>query len=100
MHVYHHVLGTSPEASDEEIRRRYLEQVKIYSPESDPMEFQRLTKAYEGLLHRRARAGSLFRGFSDFREFQEGLAWLTGEPPVERRRPTLKEILAAEGVAE
>jgi curved DNA-binding protein CbpA len=41
------VLGLSPDASAEEIRRAWLSAVKTHPPDRDPEEFQRLWGAYE-----------------------------------------------------
>jgi len=100
MHVYHHLLGVGPEASDAEIRKHYMEKVKEHPPESSPLAFQRLTRAYEGLKDRRARARTFYEGFSDVQDLEEGLAWLLGDKKVERRGPTLAELLRVEGVGD
>ncbi|MBM4163524.1 MAG: J domain-containing protein [Lentisphaerae bacterium] len=34
-------------ATDEEVRRAYLQKIRIYSPEQSPDEFQRVCEAYE-----------------------------------------------------
>ena len=42
------VLGLSPNASEAEIRARYLELVKQHPPDHDPERFQEIRKAFEG----------------------------------------------------
>jgi DnaJ-class molecular chaperone len=41
------VLGVSPEAGDDEIRRRYLELVREHPPEREPERFAAVRAAYE-----------------------------------------------------
>jgi curved DNA-binding protein CbpA len=43
------VLGLAPDAEDEEIRRRYLELVRQFSPEHHPERFAAIRAAYESL---------------------------------------------------
>jgi curved DNA-binding protein CbpA len=43
------VLGIGPEASEEEIRRRYLELVRRHPPDRDPAKFAAVRQAYEKL---------------------------------------------------
>ena len=43
------ILGLSPDADDETIRRRYLELVKQFSPERHPERFAAIRQAYESL---------------------------------------------------
>ena len=50
------VLGVSLEASDEEIRRAYLEKVQEHPPDRAPAEFERIRDAYETLRDPRRRA--------------------------------------------
>lgn len=49
------VLGLPPDASDEQVRRRYLELIKLHSPEKDPARFSQVRAAYEALRDRTAR---------------------------------------------
>jgi curved DNA-binding protein CbpA len=43
------ILGLSPDADDERIRRRYLELVKEFPPERHPERFAAIRQAYESL---------------------------------------------------
>lgn len=45
----HEVLGLSHDADAEAIRRRYLELIREYSPESAPREFSEIRSAYDRL---------------------------------------------------
>ncbi|HOF05210.1 MAG TPA: J domain-containing protein [Syntrophales bacterium] len=49
------VLGLPRDADDETIRKRYLEQVRRFSPDAAPEEFQRIRKAYEQIKDEGAR---------------------------------------------
>lgn len=51
----HAVLGVPPDASDEAIRKRYLELVRQFSPEHYPDKFAAIRSAYESLKDRNTR---------------------------------------------
>jgi hypothetical protein len=44
------VLGVRPDASSEDIRRAYWEQVRAHPPEREPEVFKRIRSAYEQLM--------------------------------------------------
>lgn len=46
---YYKILGTRANAKPETIKRKYIEQVKAFPPETHPEEFQRIRRAYETL---------------------------------------------------
>ncbi|MCL4441528.1 MAG: DnaJ domain-containing protein [Firmicutes bacterium] len=46
---YYKILGTNASASQETIKRKYIELVKAYPPETHPEEFQRIRRAFETL---------------------------------------------------
>ena len=54
-------LGESEERSGQTLKRAYLKQVRVHSPERDPQGFQRVREAYEW-LQRRESALTLFQG--------------------------------------
>jgi curved DNA-binding protein CbpA len=49
------VLGLPVDATDEQIRRRYLELIKHHSPEKDAERFSGIRAAYEALRDRKTR---------------------------------------------
>lgn len=49
------VLGVDSNASDKEIRKAYLDAIKVASPESNPKRFQALNQAYESIKDETAR---------------------------------------------
>jgi curved DNA-binding protein CbpA len=51
----HEVLGLPADASDEAVRKRYLELVRQYSPEQNPEKFAAIRSAYESLKDRTTR---------------------------------------------
>ena len=58
------ILGLELNATDEEIRKRYLDLIKQYTPEKDPDRFQEITVAYEQIKTPRSRIrGKLFGKF-------------------------------------
>ncbi|MBF7081461.1 DnaJ domain-containing protein [Desulfallas sp. Bu1-1] len=46
---YYKILGTRSNASQETIKKKYIESVKSFPPETHPEEFQRIRRAYETL---------------------------------------------------
>ena len=50
-----HLLGIRETAGNEEIRRAYIEAIKLYPPERDAARFAELTRAYESIKDERAR---------------------------------------------
>ncbi|MBW3598637.1 MAG: DnaJ domain-containing protein [Planctomycetes bacterium] len=53
------ILGMSPDASEAEIRRRYLELVRAHSPDRDPERFNEVHEAYSSLRDPVARMEKL-----------------------------------------
>ena len=49
------ILGVSPDADDDQIRRAYLQKVRRHPPERDPEMFRLLQQAYESIRDVRAR---------------------------------------------
>lgn len=47
--VHYHTLGLTPDCSEAELRKRYLELVRQYPPESYPEKFSQIREAYEQL---------------------------------------------------
>jgi curved DNA-binding protein CbpA len=79
--LFHYLkLGLSMEASDTEIRKRYLDLVREYPPEKDPDRFQEFTMAYEAVKDERSRIrAALFGGFEgDFERDLRSLISIAG----------------------
>jgi len=51
----YHLLGVTKDASDDDIKRAYLQHAKTHSPEHDPEWFQRIRNAYEMIKDQRSR---------------------------------------------
>ncbi len=47
--IHYHTLGLSPDSTEEELRKRYLELVRRYPPEKHPERFSKIHEAYEKL---------------------------------------------------
>ena len=47
--IHYHTLGLSPDCSEADLRKRYLELVRRYPPESHPEKFSKIHEAYEQL---------------------------------------------------
>lgn len=52
-------LGAAPDASEEAIRRRYLELVRRHPPDTDPERFNEIHQAYDQLRNPAARLEKL-----------------------------------------
>ena len=50
-----YILDVAENATDEEIKQAYLEQVRRYPPEREPAQFQRIRSAYESIRNHRER---------------------------------------------
>lgn len=56
------VLNVESNASDDQIRKAYLEMIKIWDPERSPLRFREITEAYEKIKTERLRATYLIFG--------------------------------------
>ena len=92
------VLRLPPDASEEEIRRRYLQLVRENPPERAPERFQRITAAYEALKDEGKRMETAVLGASRYDDFELALDDLVRARPPGRRCPGLKALLGAEGL--
>lgn len=88
------ILGLSPDADDEAIRRAYMEQVRRFPAERDAQRFQRIRGAYERIKTQRDRLN--YRLFSteaptpeDLLEHLDALA-TPGRPSIEQFRALLR----------
>lgn len=91
------VLGLSLNATDVEIRKKYLGLVKVHSPEKDPEMFQKITSAYESIKDARTRAATeLFSALKNV-EPRQAIETLASSVKITRRTPGLQELLNAVG---
>ncbi len=90
------VLGLSPSATSDEIRRRYLELVRAQRPGEDPERFQQITAAYEALKDDRARVKTALFGTAGYGDFELALDALVKARPNRRTTPGLQTLLEAE----
>ena len=91
------VLGLSPCASQEEIRRRWLKLARAHPPGRDPERFQRIAAAYEALQDERSRMETAIFGVTRYGDFELALDALLRARPDHREAPGLQALLAAEG---
>lgn len=89
------VLDLPMDASDQDIRKKYLELVKKFTPEKYPSQFQKITTAYESVKDQRSRVKSrLFSAFRDL-EFETTLKELAAHVKFDKKKSGLKELLNA-----
>lgn len=87
------VLDLPLDATDQDIRKKYLQLVKIYSPEKTPEEFQKITSAYESIKDKRTRVTTeLFSALKSI-ESSETIRTLAASVKINRRTPGLQELL-------
>ena len=91
----HLVLGLKPGATDDQIRKRYLELIKKHSPEQDPQRFREISTAYERIKTQRARIHHQIFGCLDAREMASELTYLANAVKPKRKRVGLVELLQA-----
>ena len=87
------IMGLDLDVTDEEIRKRYLELIKQYTPEKDPNQFQKITSAYEQIKTPRARIRGKLFGTLSVSDAEEALLSLGRSRTPVRRRAGLKELL-------
>lgn len=91
------ILGIAGDPTDADIRRRYLELVKKYPPETSPVRFQQITEAYEAVRTRRKRIkAKLFGDASAAGGYAGQLALLADAVEIRRRRVGLQELFEVE----
>ena len=88
-------LGLSMDATDQDIRKKYLQLVKKYSPEKNPERFRRITTAYEAIKDKRSRLYTeLFGAFNDMAP-EATIDALAADVEIARARPGLEQLLSA-----
>ena len=100
MLIHYLVLGLPLSATQEEIRRRYLELVRAHPPGKEPERFQQITAAYEALKDERSRVDTAIFGMASLGDFELALKALVQARPTQRNMPGLKTLLTAEGRAD
>ena len=88
-------LGLEPGATDDDIRKRYLELVKTHPPEHDPQRFQDITQAYERIKDQRSRIHHRIFGARECVDVEASLAYLVRAFAPKRRRAGLQELIQA-----
>ncbi|MEW6744924.1 MAG: J domain-containing protein [Planctomycetota bacterium] len=88
-------LGLSTDASDEEIRRRYRELVKMHPPDRDPERFERLRDAYSLIEDPQRRATMALLGpapLADLSELRQRLQSRRKPVPARLWLEVLKDL--------
>ncbi len=95
MLTHYLILDLPLTADDETIRQRYLEKVKQYTPETDPVMFRRITKAYETIKDERSRIQSALFETLHQPDWENQLYRLAAARQPKRKRVGLKDLIAA-----
>jgi DnaJ-class molecular chaperone len=89
------MLGLEPDAAEDQIRRRYLELIKIHPPEKAPQRFQDINRAYECIRNRRARIHHRLFGYHRAGDAEASLDYLRRAIQPSRKRVGLQAVLKA-----
>ena len=95
MLAHYLTLGLEEGATDKQIRERYLELIKIHTPERDAQRFQDITAAYEAIKDRRARIYSRIFVGRDTGDVEAALLFLVRAGNPKPKRVGLQEVLRA-----
>lgn len=77
----HLVLGLRPDASEEQVRRRYLELVKQYPPEREPDRFREIHQAYQAAGDPLVQAQHLIEPSPDTPQWKDVIEHARANPP-------------------
>jgi len=84
------------DATEDEIRQAYLENVKKYPPEKDPQRFRKLTQAYEDIKNNRIRIHNQLHPFENISNSEEKLFELGKVKLLKRIRMGLLDLINAQ----
>ena len=100
MLAHYLTLDLAPDASQEEIRQRYLELIRRHPPSRDPERFGRIAAAYEALQDDRSRVRTALFGIAAYSDWELALEALVQARTRARKAPGLQALLAAEGLTQ
>ena len=100
MLAHYLTLDLAPDASQEEIRQRYLELTRRHPPSRDPERFGRIAAAYEALQDDRSRVRTALFGIAAYSDWELALDALVQARTGTRKAPGLQALLAAEGLTQ
>lgn len=100
MLAHYLTLGLAPNASQSEIRRRYLDLIRSHPPSRDAERFGRIAAAYEALQDDRSRVRTAIFGSAAYNDWQLALDALVEARTAARKAPGLQALLAAEGLTQ
>ena len=100
MLAHYLTLDLAPDASQEEIRQRYLELIRSHPPSRNPERFGRIAAAYEALQDDRMRVRTAMFGIAAYSDWELALDALVQARTGPRKAPGLQALLAAEGLTQ
>lgn len=92
------VLGLRRDATDPQIRQRYLELVRAHPPSRDPDQFRLVAAAYEALKTPEARVETRLFSVENYSSFDEVVAEMERAAAPEWSPPGLRELVEVEGL--
>ncbi|MBF0101420.1 MAG: DnaJ domain-containing protein [Desulfobacterales bacterium] len=90
------ILGVSLDATNEEIRKRYLQLVKEFTPEKYPEKFQEISNAYESIKNEQHRVELMMFGSYKQTDVETTFMTIANALQINKKRVGLKELLEAE----
>ena len=92
------VLGLPRDATDAQIRQRYLELVRAHPPSRDPDQFKLVAAAYEALKTPESRVATRLFSTEGYSSFEEVVAEMEQAAAPAWSPPSLPELVEAEGL--
>ncbi len=93
MLIHYLTLGIETTADDAAIRQKYLELVKAYPPETEPVQFRRISTAYDAIKDERRRIASLLFESIQERDPEAALVRLATVDGNKRKRIGLTALI-------
>jgi curved DNA-binding protein CbpA len=95
MLVNYLILGLTPGAGDDHIRKRYLELIKRHPPERDAIRFQEITAAYEQIKDESSRIRAQLFEPMEVNDAEKAIWGLLRASAPKRQRIGLAALMSA-----
>ena len=91
------VLGLPREATDAQVRQRYLKLVRAHPPSREPEQFQRVAAAYEAVKTPAARVDTMLFSTAEYSSFEAVVEEMEQAAAPAWSPPGLRQLVEAEG---